>query len=341
MKYGGKYWNIKKYLPYQRCFNFINSERTIGKTYTTQGFFTDRGINRHEESIYIIRTQDEKKDGVLPKAFLKVLTNEFSDIVFNYNNDFISFKNDNDEWQPLFHAIALTEVNKMKRVNYPNVKWGLFDEYILDETGKARYIDGWDEPELVMKMYHTIDREQDNLILFFLANNISFYNPYHIYKAFQIPPQEKEVIWKSENVLYHWTEATQELKEEKSKCKFLKMIEGTKYGGYAAEGRFINDNMSFIENIPKRARYMFTVKYRGKLYGIWFDGSLCFISDKIEKSARGMYALSMEDHNENMTMMLTKNSNTIKWFKQYLKLGKIRYTSMGVKVRFEELLYLI
>lgn len=341
MKYGGKYWNIKQYLPYQRCFNFINSERSIGKTYTTQGYFTERAIKRGEESIYIMRTQDEKKQGVLPKSYLKVLSQEFSDIEFNYNNDFISFKNEMDEWQPVVHAIALTEVNKMKRVNYPNVKWGLFDEYILDETGNSRYIDGWDEPELIMKMYHTIDREKDVLTLFFLANNIAFYNPYHIYKAFRIPPQKKNVIWKSENVLYHWTEATQELKDDKEKCKFLKMIEGTKYGGYAAEGRFINDNLAFLAEIPKGSRYMFTVKYKGRLYGVWFDGNLCYISDKVEKTARCIYSLSMEDHNENMTMMLTKNSNTIKWFKHYLKLGKIRYTSMEVKVKFEELLYLI
>lgn len=65
MHYGGKYWNIKTYLPYQRNFNFINSERTIGKTYTAQGFFLERAINKGEETIYIVRTQDEKKNGVL------------------------------------------------------------------------------------------------------------------------------------------------------------------------------------------------------------------------------------------------------------------------------------
>lgn len=344
MKYGGKYWNIKSYLPYQRHFIFINSERSIGKTYTAQGFFVERGINNGEETIYIVRTMNEKQNGILYKAFLKVLTCEFPNLLIQNSNDCLYYRYDEEEeWTPLIHCVALTEVNKLKRVNFANVRWFLFDEYILDEKGRSAYIDGWDEPELLIKLYHTVDRERDYVTVFLLANNISFYNPYHIYKAFRIPPQEKNVIWKSDNVLYHWTEATVELKEEKSKCKFLQMIEGTNYAGYAAEGRFINDNESFIGELPEKTRYMFTVKYKGLSYGIWFSNNekICYISDRIESSSKKLYALSMGDFDENMTGMLTKNSNTIKWFKKYMVEGKIRYTSMSVKVKFEELLYLI
>lgn len=278
------------------------------------------------------------------KAFQKVISREFEDVQFSFNNDYISWRaSEDDNWEIAIHCVALTEVNKLKRVNYANVKWFMFDEYILDEKGKTTYIDGWDEPELLVKLYHTVDRERDFVTCFFLANNISFYNPYHIYKAFNIPPQKKGVIWKSENVLYHWTEANDLLKEDKKNCKFLKMIEGTNYGGYASEGRFINDNTAFIATLPNKARYMFTLKYRGLAYGVWFDGKsgLCYISDRVEKSSRGLYALTMEDHSENMVGLLTKNSNTIKWFKNYLKVGKIRYTSMKVKVKFEEILYMI
>lgn len=42
--YDGLHWNIYEILPYQRNFNFINSERSIGKTYTTEAYVIDKCI---------------------------------------------------------------------------------------------------------------------------------------------------------------------------------------------------------------------------------------------------------------------------------------------------------
>ena len=61
----GKYWDINKILCFNRCFNLINGERSIGKSYTTQKFFIKRAIEKGQEFVYIVRTQDEKKKGIL------------------------------------------------------------------------------------------------------------------------------------------------------------------------------------------------------------------------------------------------------------------------------------
>ena len=92
MKYGGKYWNIKQYLPYQRCFNLINSERSIGKTYTTQGYFLERAILHDEEFVYIVRTQDEKEKSVFEKTFAKVCAKEYSEYQFEFTKKIILVK---------------------------------------------------------------------------------------------------------------------------------------------------------------------------------------------------------------------------------------------------------
>ena len=147
MKYGGKYWNIKNYLPYQRCFNLINSERSIGKTYTAQGFFLERALQKGEEFIYIVRTQDEKKGGIFEKAFAKVIMNEFKEIEFEFTSDeCVRVIEDEEsgakEKIPLGYCIALSEATKKKKINFPNVKWLMLTNTLLTKKRRTLTLTG-------------------------------------------------------------------------------------------------------------------------------------------------------------------------------------------------------
>ena len=63
--YDGIHWNIYDVLPYQRNFNLINSERSIGKTFTTLFYFIDKCITKKLEFVYITRTKEEKQENAL------------------------------------------------------------------------------------------------------------------------------------------------------------------------------------------------------------------------------------------------------------------------------------
>lgn len=348
MKYGGKYWNIKQYLPYQRCFNLINSERSIGKTYTAEGFFLERAINKGEEFVYLVRTQDEKNGGVFEKAFQKVIDKEFKDVLIEFTKEECFQVIEDEDGQPidkvtLGYCIALSEATKKKKVNYPNVKWMMFDEYIVDEKERSAYVNGWNEPDLLLKIYHTIDRERDYVVCFLLANNITFYNPYHMHPAFKIPKVEKDKLWYNENVLFHWVSASLRLKEEKEKCKFLRMIKNTEYGAYSVNGEYINDNVNFIMEKTVRAGYVFTIEYMGEKFGVWQDSKegLVFIDGKVDPSCRLVYALTIGDHNENTLLTKNRNSNLLSWLSNSFKQGNVRFTSMEIKVKAEEAIKLI
>ena len=348
MKYGGKYWNIKNYLPYQRCFNLINSERSIGKTYTAQGFFLERALQKGEEFIYIVRTQDEKKGGIFEKAFAKVIMNEFKEIEFEFTSDecvrvIEDEESGSKEKIPLGYCIALSEATKKKKINFPNVKWLMFDEYIVDEKEKNAYVNGWNEPDLLLKIYHTIDRERDYVVCFLLANNITFYNPYHMHKAFNIPHVDKDKLWYNENVLFHWVSASLQLKQEKAKCKFLRMIEQTDYGTYAQAGEYVNDNVNFIMGRTDGARYVFTIEYEGEKFGVWQDSKigLAFIDGKVDPSCRLCYAFTVGDHNENTLLTRNRNNNLLMWLGTNFKRGNVRFVNMMVKVKAEEAIKMI
>ena len=348
MKYGAPYWNIKDILPYQRNFNFINGERSIGKTYTAEGYFIERALNNGEEFVYICRTQEEKKGGILEKSFAKVLACEFPNQPIKSTTEVMELIIEDDngdviEKKTLGYCLALSEAVKIKKRSFPFVRWLMFDEYMLEEKQRASYVNGWKEPDLLLSIYHTIDRERDYVICFMFGNNTSFYNPYHMHSAFNIPYIEKGGIWYNENVLFQWAESTEELKDKKSKCKFLKMIDKTDYGQYAKHGDYVDDNINFIGDRTGNSRHLFTFEYEKEIYGVWQDMKLglVFIDSKYDKSCTLNYALTIDDHKENTMFTRSKSDTLLMWLGKMFKLGNVRYTSMRVKVKAEQAITLI
>lgn len=109
--YDGIHWNIYDVLPYQRNFNLINSERSIGKTFTTLFYFIDKCITKKLEFVYITRTKEEKQENALEKAVSKVINLKFPNYIFNFNNEYFSLEN-----EVIGRCIALSEAHKIKKI---------------------------------------------------------------------------------------------------------------------------------------------------------------------------------------------------------------------------------
>lgn len=331
--YDGKHWNIYDILPYQRNFNLINGTRSLGKTYTCQMYILNKCLENGWEFIFITRTLTEKKNGAFERAFKKVTAKEFKDIEFKYNNGGMYYNDENDVQILIGYNIALSEVGKLKNNSFPLVKYILFDEYVLEEDRASAYIGGWKEPDKLLSLYHTVDREEDRVIVFMLANNIKFFNPYHIHPAFNVPKIDRGSIWTSENVLFQNCQETKSLLNDKKNCKFLNMIKGTEYGNYAQEGKYILDNEEFIGGLSDTSRYQFTIEYMGKSFGVYNDypKGVIVVSDKVDPSCKLIYALTLDDHKENT--MLTKSGSyaLLKWLGKNYKLGNVRFETMKIK----------
>lgn len=329
------YWDINKILPYQRNFNLINGERSIGKTYTTQKWVVNRCLEKHQQFIYLVRTQQEKKDGVLERAFEKVMDKEFPGVKSTYTIEEMSI-----DGELVGFCIALSESQKIKKRSFPNVYYMIFDEYMIEDGSRSAYVSGWKEPDLLLSIYHTVDREEDRVKVFMLGNNTSFYNPYHLHPAFNVQPIKQGQIWTSENVLYQWAEGSPELKNRRATTKFGKMIQNTRYGDYASSGKFIEDNSDFIAVHDGHATYQFTIVCGGIQYGVFLDQNkgLVYISDKVDPSCPFIYALTLDDHSENV--LLTKGKpGALEWFSKCIKIGVIRYENMYIKKLTEQEIY--
>ena len=343
------YWDIHEILRFQRCFNLINGERSIGKSYTTQKFILDRAITRGQEFVYLVRTQDEKKKGIFGSSFEKVINQEFEGFEIESTTETMILiqrgagENGEDQKVILGHCIALTETVKIKKRSFPNVKWLMFDEYMLEANQSIGYVNGWNEPDLFLNIYHTIDREQDKVVCFLLGNNTSFYNPYHMHPAFKIPHVEQGKIWKNDNILFQWAVGSQALKDKKSGSKFLKMIEPTKYGSYASKGQYIDDNVDFIDQRSGKEVYMFAFAFNDQSFGVWSDREkgVVYISEKYDPSNHMHFALTLKDHRENTLLTKDKHNTLLQWLGKNFKLGNVRFESMEVKKKTEEAIRLI
>lgn len=343
------YWDINQILRYQRNFNLINGERSIGKSYTTQKFMLDRALHRGQEFVYLVRTQDEKKKGIFGSSFEKVIANEFEGYEIDTTTETMHLiqrgtgENGDDEKVILGYCLALTEAVKIKKRSFPNVKYLMFDEYMLESNQSIGYVNGWNEPDLFLNIYHTIDRENDKVICFLLGNNTSFYNPYHMHPAFNIPHIDQGEIWKNENVLFQWATGSQALKTKKAGSKFLKMIESTNYGSYALQGNYIDDSTDFILERSHTSSYMFAFAFDDHSFGVWIDKEigLVFISDKYDPSNKMHFALTLKDHRENTLLTKDKNNTLLQWLSKNFKLGNVRFENMEIKKRSEDAIRLI
>lgn len=338
MKYGGAYWNIKEILPYQRNFNFINCIRNNGKTYTTLGFFIDRYLSRREQFIYILRTVDEKKKNGFSKAFEKVIAKEFPEHKFEFSTDTLMLEGD-----VVGHCRALSEAIKVKKESFPFVRWGVMDEYMLEQKHWDSYVKGWSEPDLLLNLYHTIDREEDRVTFFLLGNNTAFYNPYHLHPAFMIPPVQPGQIWYNKNVLFQWVVPTEEKKQMQEECKFVQMIKGTSYSQYAIEGNYLGDNDDFVEERPNDAVLTMYFRLHGENFAVWnsYKMGIAYIT----KHNGGMirkytFAITKEDISPSCRILARDNA-FYKWLKRMLLNGKIYYEDMEVKLKVQIELYKI
>lgn len=336
--YDGIHWNIYEILPYQRNFNFINGERSIGKSYTALSYIIDKCIEKECEFVYICRTQHEKQHGILSKSCERVIADNF----ISYN---LSCTNENmktEDGRVIGWCIALSEAYKIKKRSFPYVKYMIFDEYMLEDDNKS-YVNGWKEPDLLLSIYHTIDREEDRVICFLLGNNTRFHNPYHLHPAFHIPFTEKGKIWVSENVLFQNVEASPKLKEKKSTSKFVKMVSNSDYGRYANAGKYIYENDNFVEKMTTSCNCIFTFDYLQFSFGVFLcnKSGIVYISDSVDETCRFRYALTNESHNENTLLTKGRDNTLLSWLAKRYKMGGVRYTSPNVKAIAENAIYMI
>lgn len=330
------YWNLNEILTYDKNFNFINSKRGSGKTYTLQKWLIKQFIKKQRETVYITQFISELDDIGIKQPFTKVLENEYPNVeAVQIGHDLYL------DGKIFCYGIALTEAQKIKKMSFPNVYYIMFDEYMKEQAKKNSFVKN--EVDEFLSIYSTIDRYEDRVKCFFLGNTTTQYNPYHTHKAFKIPSIELGEIWTSENVLYQYYKPKQIFEDKIGKSRFAKMIANTEYGKYSVLGEFTEDTDEFIEKRSEKAKEIFNFIFNDVRYGVWRDlneGKL-YISDKYNPNMNICYTLTTTDHRENTMLTKTSKSSMLKYLSDNFRYGNVRFESQAIKKKTMEAIKMI
>lgn len=300
-----------------------------GKTYWFKKWAIDDFLKNEAQFVYVRRYKEETKKSV--KTF-------FDDIKDKYPNHEFEVKGTTFLIDGLTagHCIVLSTAKIVKSVSFPYVNKICFDEFLIEKSN-YRYLP--DDVGSFLNLYETIARPGSghcDVIAFFMANAISFTNPYFLYFKIKKPTtQDKngKTIWKRGDILVELTDGNG-FAEQKAKTRFGQLIDGTDYGDYSINNEFLLDDETFIEKKSPTARYLFTFKYNSELFGVWADFIMgkMWVSRSVDPTWQLLYAITLKDHEPNsLYLKRASKYGHFKSFLDYYKQGQVRFENIDLK----------
>jgi hypothetical protein len=317
------FYNIYETLSYNALFNFILGSRGCGKSYGAKKFCIDDFKKNKKQFVWVRRYDSELDD--FTTGFFKDIKELYSDDILEYKS-YTFYINK----EVMGYAIPLSIASKKKSTSYAGVDKIIFDEFIIDK-GNNHYLHK--EVEVFLDLYETVMRMRDVRGAFFLANSVTFTNPYFLY--FNInKPMTKKGISVNDDILIQYVN-NKEYIETKNNTRFGKLIYGTEYGNYAINNEFLRDNMDFIiKSPPEKLEYNFTLRADSENFGVWisYKEGVYYVSRKIDPSCKLIYTTILENHKPNTLLLkgVTK-TETFKSFINNFKLGNVLFDSIKTK----------
>jgi len=315
------YYDVKKALSYSnKLFYFIIGARNLGKSYSSKHYCVTKFLKQKRKFIYLRRYKTELKDN---DKFFKDIANDpdFKNLEFKVKGSKFYI---NDELAG--YSVNLSTQQVRKSTAYPDVDTIMFDEFIIEE-GVYRYLNN--EVKQFLAFYQTVDRSQDRVKVLFLANAITFFNPYFIYYDLPKPKSKNGIYTKREGIyLEVVNEINYEVINQTKKTVFMRMNEGTEYYEHAVNNVFILDDDKFIVNkFPSTLENTFNITSNGKTFGIWVDyreGKM-YVRTKHDPT-RPNYT-TFNDHTPNTLIFKVNKSILLKKFKDSFLEGLVYFDS--------------
>lgn len=317
------WYDIGETISHNCLFNFVIGNRGCGKTYAAKKRAVKQFLDKGYQFVYLRRYQEELQETAESYFNDIILNREFPDAIIEYRGG-TYYIND----QVAGYAMALTKAKDYKSISFPMVYLIIFDEFLIEDNGYARYLKN--EVKQFLSFYMSIDRYR-GCTVFFLANSVSMVNPYTLFWNINLPYGSN--IVKKGDILLQLVQ-DEEFINERKQTRFGKLVEGTDFADYAIGNKFMNDSKSFIMKKTEKAHYYFTFIYMLEKFGVWIDYSegKIFVSENVDPSCRIVYSLTVDDHQPNT--MLLKQINKSPLFKTFIenyKMGNVYFESQKVK----------
>lgn len=316
------YWNPNKLLSHNRILNFVIGVRGYGKTYGTKKYAMKRFLKHGEEFIYSKRYKSDLKR---IDSFFKEIEEEedFKNHTWKvYNGAFYC------DDKICGYVVPLSAWQSVKSLNFNKVGTLIYDEFMLEKS-KQSYMPN--EPNALLNFMDTVFRNRDNGHCICLSNSVTITNPFFIY--LQIIPDINRRFNKFDSVVVEVTDG-KDFTDERRKTRFGQLIDGTEYGDFALDNKFVNDSHVFIEKRSKNSRFQFNVVYQGMVMGVWVDVNegLMYLSNDHDPLTKKSFVFLKDDMEDGRTYVTNWKQNyyTLKLGRAF-KNGLLRFDNQALR----------
>ena len=302
----------------------VTTNRTGGKTTYFSRLLVNRFLKRNEKFALLYRYNYEL-DEIADKFFKDIGSLFFRGYEMTSKRRASGIFHElylNEE--PCGYAFSLNNADALKRYShlFSDVQQMMFDEFQSETNHYCT-----DEIKKFLSVHTSVARGQGKQIryvpVYMCGNTVSIINPY--YTAMGISARLKEdtnFLRGNGFVLEQGFIDTASIAQKQS--GFNK--------AFSSQGVYLNDSKAFIDKPSGRGRYVFTLKYKDRMYGIkeYADSGIIFCDDKPDNSCPIKITVTTDDHNINY-VMLKKNDLLLTNLRYYFERGCLRFKDMMCK----------
>lgn len=322
------YYEFNRLFSFPFLLGFVIGERGVGKTFGMKKYMLKRWLDHKEQFIYLRRYKTEL-DTALTTFWSDLQANglfEDHELKVRKNKMLTEFICDGEVCG---YAVPLSTANILKSTSFPDVKYIVFDEFLLDgASGTYRYLR--DEVTMMLDIIETVGRLRDIKVIF-LGNALSITNPYFAYFNLDLPYNSEYRTFKNGLIVVNYIKNLA-YRDAKKKTKFGQLIAGTNYGEYAIDNKMLRDNTHFIAKRPSDAKFYGMLIINHQNVGIWTsnDGYI-YMSEKFDPSTKSKFACDYNDHTESTIFVNARDNMYIRLCLRAYKQALLKFENQKVK----------
>lgn len=230
------------------------------------------------------------------------------------------------------YAISLNSCDQLKKYShlFSDVQRILFDEF---QSENNHYCN--DEVKKFISVHTSIARGDGKQIRYvpviMLSNPVSIINPYYVEMHISERLRDNTKFLKGDGYVLE-----QGFVESASRSMlasgFNRAFSDNDYISYSAQCVYLNDSKAFIDKPTGNSRYLATLKYDGKDYGLreYVDMGIIFCDDKPDATFKYKITVTTDDHEINY-VMLKRNDIFLTNMRYFFERGCFRFKNLKCK----------
>lgn len=308
------------------------SNRTAGKTTYFSRMLVNRFKNNKGKFMLIYRFSYELKE--CADKFFKDIRELF------FPNDVMTAKTHaRGVFYEMFlndvscgYAVALNNADQVKKYShfFNDVTSMLFDEF---QSETSHYCPN--EVKKLISIHTSVARGHSKQVryvpIYMMSNPVSILNPYYIEMGISNRITKETKFLKGDGFVLEQNN-NETAKKAQKESGFNKAFSSNSYIAYSAENTYLNDNTAFVDKMSGNGKYLATIRYNERDYGIreFREEGTIYCDDRPDITFPLRISVTTADHNINY-VMLRNNDGFLVQLRYYFEKGCFRFKNLNCK----------